>query len=79
MKRYVHARLTADERAQLDEVKKLTGETDSRLVKRGLRLVHEREVTSRRSVVGVAGRLVGKYRGAKDLSTNRKHLEGFGR
>ena len=80
MKHYVHARLGPEERAQLDELKEATGETESALVKQGLRLVHERAVRSRRSALDVAGRLVGKYRGGpNDLSTNRKHLDDFGR
>ena len=79
MKNYVHARLDREARAQLDELKKATGETESALVKRGLRLVHE-QVRPRRSALEVAGRLVGKYSGGpKDLSTNKKHLDDFGR
>lgn len=78
MKNYVHARLGAEERAQLEELKRATGDTESALIKRGIQLVHEREVRSRRSVLDVAGRIVGKHRGPKDLSTNRKHLDGFG-
>lgn len=79
MKNYVHARLGPEERAQLEELKRATGDTESRLIKRGLQLVHEREVRSRRSVLDVAGRIAGKYRGPRDLSTNKKHLEGFGK
>ena len=78
VKTYVHARLSPEERAQLEELKKATGETESRLIKRALRLVHEREVRSRRSVLDVARAFVGTHRGPKDLSTGRKHLEGFG-
>ncbi|MGH9662007.1 MAG: hypothetical protein ACRD96_25895 [Bryobacteraceae bacterium] len=80
MKRYVHARLAADERRQLEELKRLTGDSETTLVKKGLRLVHERELRSRRSVLDLAGTLVGKYRGGpSDLSTNKKHLDDFGR
>lgn len=78
VKNYVHARLSPDERAQLDELKRATGESESGLIKRALRLVHEREVRGARSVLDVAGRIVGKRRGATDLSTNKTHLEGFG-
>jgi hypothetical protein len=79
MKRYVHARLGRDERRLLDELKKTTGQTESALVKQGLRLVHER-ASGGRSALDTAGRLVGKYRGGPpDLSTNRKHLDDFGR
>ena len=80
MKKYVHARLTPEERARLEELKKATGETESSLVKKGLRLVHEHELRARRSALDVAGRLVGTYRGGpRDLSANQKHLDDFGR
>lgn len=80
MKPYVHARLGPDERRQLEALKRVTGEGETTLVKEGLHLVHEREVRGRRSVLYVAGRTVGKHRGgAKDLSTNRNHLDDFGR
>jgi hypothetical protein len=82
VKRYVHARIGAEERARLDELKRVTGETESSLVKRGLRLVHEREVEARqRSALQVAKelRLVGKYQGPPDLSTNERYLDDFGR
>jgi hypothetical protein len=80
MKTYVHARLGPEERAQLEKLKKVTGETETALVKRGLRLVYEREMRARRSVLEVAGRLAGRYRGGPaDLSTNKQHLEDFGR
>lgn len=80
MKRYVHARLGEEDGARLEELRKATGETDSALVKRGLRLVYERERRAGKSVLQAAGRLKGKYRGGpRDLSSNKKHLEGFGR
>ena len=83
MKNYVHARLDREERARLDELKRVTGETESALVKKGLRLVHEREVGTggTRSALEIAKKLklVGKYRGPADLSTNRKYLDDFGR
>ena len=80
MKQYVHARLAPEERARLEDLKRLTGQSESALVKQGLRLVHEREVSARRSVLDLAGRLVGRFRGGpRDLSTNRKHLDDFGR
>jgi len=79
MKQYVHARLGRDERRLLDELKKATGQSESALVKEGLRLVHER-TRGGQSVLETAGRLVGRYRGGPaDLSTNRRHLDDFGR
>jgi hypothetical protein len=80
MKLYVHARLAATERTRLDQLRRLTGESETALVKRGLRLVHEHELRARHSVLQAAGALVGRYRGGpRDLSTNRKHLDDFGR
>jgi hypothetical protein len=78
MKAYIHARLAREDAALLEELKKATGESESQLVRRGLRLVRER--VTRRSALDVAGKSVGKFRsGLKDLSTNKKHLDGFGR
>ena len=80
MKGYVRARLAPDERALLEELKRLTGESETVLLKKWLRLVHEQHLRTRRSVLDVAGALIGKYRGGpKDLSTNKKHLDDFGR
>ncbi len=78
VKTYIHARLSKEERATLEALKKSTGQTDSEIVRRGLRLV-AREERQRRSALDLAGRSVGRYRkGPRDLSVNRKHLEGFG-
>jgi hypothetical protein len=78
MKSYIHARLGEEDRAILDELKKKTGLTESDIVRRGLQLV-AREERRRRSALELAGRSVGRFKkGPRDLSTNRKHLEGFG-
>jgi hypothetical protein len=78
VKGYIHARLGADERATLNELKQKTGRTDSELVRRGLQLVALEE-RRRRSALDLAGRSVGRFkRGPRDLSSNRKHLDGFG-
>jgi len=78
MKTYIHARLDAEARAALDELKRKTGQTESQLVRRGLRLIADEE-RSRRSALDLAGRSVGRFkRGPRDLSTNRQHLDGFG-
>ena len=80
MKRYVHARLGPEDRELLDELKRATGKSETALVKDGIRLVHERELQAGRSVLDVAGKLVGRYRdGPQDLSSNRRHLDDFGR
>ncbi len=78
MKTYIHARLGEDDRVVLERLKRSTGRTESEIVRRGLRLVAEEE-GRRRSALDLAGRSVGRFRkGPRDLSTNRKHLEGFG-
>jgi len=78
MKAYIHARLTKDDRAILENLKKSTGDSESELVRRGLRLV-QRELGIKRSALDVAGRSVGKFnKGPVDLARNKKHLAGFG-
>ncbi len=78
MKTYIHARLGEDDRVVLERLKRSTGRTESEIMRRGLRLVAEEE-GRRRSALDLAGRSVGRFRkGPRDLSTNRKHLEGFG-
>jgi len=79
MKAYIHARLGEEERAALEELKQSTGQTESEIVRRGLQLVAAEE-RRRRSALDLAGRSVGRFKkGPRDLSTNRKHLEGFGK
>lgn len=78
MKSYIHARLTAEDRAILDELQKVTGEGESALVRRGLRLVLK-DVSRQPSALDLAGASVGRFRkGSRDLARNKKHLEGFG-
>jgi hypothetical protein len=78
MKAYVHARLNKEERAVLEQLKKATGDSESDLLRRGLRLLLQ-EQRPARSALDLAGASVGKFRkGPNDLSTNKKHLEGFG-
>ena len=78
MKAYVHARLGVQERAALNQLKKATGLSESEIVRRGLQLVFQ-EGRRRRSALDLAGASVGRFkRGPRDLSSNRKHLEGFG-
>jgi hypothetical protein len=78
MKTYIHARLSKEERALLDELKRSTGQSDSEIVRRGLQLILQ-EQRPARSALDLAGSSIGKFRkGPKDLSTNKKHLTGFG-
>jgi hypothetical protein len=78
MKAYIHARLGNEDRAALEELKAKTGQTESEIVRRGLQLVAQEE-RRRRSALDLAGASVGRFKkGPRDLSTNRKHLDGFG-
>ena len=78
MKTYIHARLGSEDRAALEELKARTGQTESEIVRRGLQLVAQEE-RRRRSALDLAGPTVGRFtKGPRDLSTNRKHLDGFG-
>ena len=79
MKTYIHARLNKQDRAVLEDLKKSTGCSESELVRRGLRLIMH-EVLPKHSALKVAGSSVGKFKkGPRDLATNKKHLEGFGK
>ena len=78
MKAYIHSRLGQDDQRVLQSLKASTGQTESEIVRRGLQLVAEQE-GQRPSALDLAGPSVGRFRkGPKDLSTHRKHLEGFG-
>lgn len=78
MKTYIHARLTPEDRAALDELKATTGQSESEIVRRGIHLVAS-EHRRHRSALELAGRSVGRFaKGRRDLSTNRRHLNGFG-
>jgi hypothetical protein len=79
MKTYIHARLTREDRAILEDLRKMTGCSESELVRRGLRLTFK-ELGRKRSALELAGSSVGKFKnGPRDLATNQKHLEGFGK
>jgi hypothetical protein len=79
MKRYVHARLREADRNLLERLKRATGRTESEILRRGLQLVATEEACQP-SALKIAGRSVGRFRkGPADLSTNDRHLEGFGK
>jgi len=79
MKTYIHARLSRQERAALEELKRATGRSESEIVRRGLQLAAE-ESGGRRSALALAGSSAGRFKsGPRDLSTNNAHLDGFGR
>jgi hypothetical protein len=78
MKAYVHARLSEDDRVVLERLKKASGRSESEIIRQGLRLV-ARAAERPRSALRLAGRSVGRFKnGPKDLSFNKKRLEGFG-
>ena len=78
MKVYIHARLSPEDRAILEDLKESTGYSESELVRRGLRLVRQ-DVGRTESALDRAAGSVGKFkRGPKDLSTNSRHLDTFG-
>lgn len=80
MKNYVHARIGKEETVILKELKKATGESESALVKKGLRLVYEKEIKEPGNALEVIGNLVGKYASKYgDFSVNKKHMEGYGK
>ena len=78
MKAYIHARLTREDRMLLDALKASTGDSESEILRRGLRLVRDAS-DARPSALALAGSSVGKFtRGPQTLSIDRRHLEGFG-
>lgn len=79
MKTYIHARLSKEDRAMLEELKRSTGHSESALLRRGLRLVR-RELEKQGTALQLAGTSAGKFvGGAKDLARNKRHLAEFGR
>ena len=78
MKTYIHARLSKEDRAVLEDLKKSTGHSESELVRRGLKLVLD-ELQPKHSALTLAGPSAGKFRkGPRDLATNKRHFDGFG-
>ena len=78
VKSYIHARLSREDRAALEKLKAATGHSESELVRLGVRLASE-ELAGRPSARDLAGASVGRFTGGpRDLSSNRKHLDGFG-
>lgn len=75
--RIVSIKLDADLDRQVNELAKAKGVTRSQVVREALAVYAARG--SARSVLAVAGDLVGSASGARDLSSNPKHLKGFGR
>jgi hypothetical protein len=79
MKSYIHARLSEEDREVLKQLRAATGEGESELVRKGLRLVLK-ELRRERSALDLAGDSVGKFgKAPKDLARNKTHLAGFGK
>ena len=75
MSRVVQARLDEETSSILEQLKKQFGWSHSEAVRRGLKLLAA--ATPQRGRRKFSG--VGKYSsGIPDLSTNKKHMEGFG-
>jgi hypothetical protein len=78
MKGYIHARIRAEDRTALEELKEKTGQSESEIVRHGLQLMVQ-EQRRRQTALELAGKNVGRFTiGPRDLSSNRKHLDGFG-
>jgi predicted DNA-binding protein len=66
--------------AQLDALVVRRGQTKSELVREAIeRLVAEREAPENTSVLDLIKDLKGSGRGPKDLSSNPKYMDGYGR
>lgn len=72
----IQARLDSQSRKRLADLVRALGWTPSRVVREGLRVLEiARLPGKKRTIIGL-----GKFRsGVGDLSTNKKHLKGYGR
>jgi hypothetical protein len=71
----VQARLSPAEQHIIKELSSELGWSPSQIVREGIRLVRAAHVPGSKRIVGL-GRFVS---GVRDLASNKKHLEGFGR
>ncbi|HCU23911.1 MAG TPA: hypothetical protein DF383_02750 [Deltaproteobacteria bacterium] len=80
MKDYIHARLGHEEKVMLQELIEKTGVSASTLVKAGLRLVYDQEIKKKRTAEQILGKRLGMISSKiGDLSSNKKHLAGYGK
>lgn len=80
MKEMIQARLNKEDQNLLKELEATTGQSTSSLIKKGLRLVYEKEVKGTQSALDVAQPNVGQFRASiSDLSLHKKHLKGYGK
>jgi len=76
MRKLVQARLDDDSRKRLRLLVRDLGWSPSKVVREGLRVLEATHLRRKRK--GVVG--LGEFAsGVSDLSSNKKHLEGFGR
>ncbi len=76
MSRVIHARLDTATDSLRGELQKRLGWSDSQIVREGIKALSALARSSgRRTIVGL-----GRYESAvKDLGSNKRHLEGFGK
>jgi uncharacterized protein YoxC len=72
--------MNPEESKLLMEIKKKIKQTESAIINKGLRLVDQKDIQKKKTALELAGDSVGKVSsGIKDLSTNKKYFEGFGK
>lgn len=81
MKSFVHARLNSNDMKLLENLRKQSGETVSELIKNGLRLLYAKAAKPfKKTALELCKSGVGKFSfRVNDLSTNKTHLEGYGK
>lgn len=72
----IQARLDPQSRKKLAALVRAFGWTPSRIVREGIRVLEQTRLRKKnRAIIGL-----GKFdSGIRDLATNKKHLEGYGR
>lgn len=78
MPHYVHARLNSEESQMLEKLVQTTGESISALVREGIKFLYQKKtkrLKTGKDFLKYAGSVAS---GISDLSTNEKHMEGYG-
>lgn len=79
MKKAITLKLSDVDLNKLNKLAELRGTTKSNLVREALaEYLSEIEIKSKNSFSDIASDLAGIVKGAKDLSTNKKYLSGYG-
>ena len=80
VKQYIHARLSSADQKALDKLKNRTGQSESELVRQGLQLMLKKELGEHASALDLVKPSIGKFASRyRDLSTNPRHMQGFGK